>query len=82
MAENVKEEVKMEDIEIKEETQEKSRPSSTVEDFCNVENTCTAMNVCTVKNTCTAMDVCTVYAKDEDFIMKEEFNTEETEGKP
>ena len=117
MAENVKEEGKMEDIEIKEETQEEIL-SSTVEDVCTVENTCTVENVCTAENTCTVEDVCTVentctaedvctaentctvedvctaentctvedvctiYAKEEDFKMREDFKTEETEGKP
>ena len=36
MAENVKDEIKMENIEIKEEIQEEIPPSSTVEDLCTV----------------------------------------------
>jgi len=52
MAGNMKkEEMKMDNIEIKEETQEEIFPSSTIEDTCN---------------TCTVEDTCIVYMKEED----------------
>ena len=52
MAGNMKkEEMKMDNIEIKEETQEEIFPSSTIEDTCN---------------TCTVGDTCIVYMKEED----------------
>ena len=60
MARNLMEEIKMENIEIKEEIQEEILPSSTVEDLCTVYKREEIPPSSTVE------DLCTVYIKEED----------------
>ena len=70
MAKNLKEEIKMENIEIKEEIQENILPSSTVEDTCTVyvkEEAIKMENIEIQENILpsTVEDSCTVYVKEE-----------------
>ena len=72
MAVNIKEEIKMENIEIKEEIQEDILPSSTVEKTCP---TLMKDQICSMKEeeileSCTVEDTCTVYIKEEDVKME------------
>ena len=78
MARNLMEEIKMENIEIKEEIQEEILPSSTVEDLCTVykreeippsstvEDLCTVYIKEEISPSSTVEDLCTVYIKEED----------------
>ena len=60
MAGILKDELKNDNNEIKEEIQEEILPSSIVEDTCTVEDSFT------VEDSCTVEDTCTVYIKEDD----------------